>query len=442
MCQSKELEISPTKVYCFPPEIKEIKYGGKWIIVSVRQANWIVLENEMQLKFFHLLQHYNLQYALERYNGTEDDAQWVIIQLEARQFERTDVKLKQRSSSVHLYLTNNCNMRCPHCYMFAGVKKEDELMPDEIKEVIRGLAKNGINSIVLSGGEPLTNPNFEEFVLLASSLGLEVEVLSNGTLWTDEMVERLSTSLSSVQISIDGFDEDSNSIIRGKGNFDKALHTVDTLLENGIKVSVAMVPKWSNHLSNDADKYVAFAKNLIKQHERQPFNFNIVGEVWDGRDYRLSDEYRMEFKEIVSEIFTQIFGDDSEDASFIEYHRQFGIEENCAYGNLSISANGDVYLCAQIQPLCPIGNVRTKSIGELLKLSEEAKQKSEISNLKPCGECAIRYICGGDCRIKHFTLLDKGIIPSEYETPERICTEDYRNSMYELMVRTNESIFQ
>ncbi|MDE6768780.1 MAG: radical SAM protein, partial [Muribaculaceae bacterium] len=329
-----EKEISGTKRYSFPAGIKEIPYKDKWLIVSPLTANWIVLDNPLQLSFLHLLYEYNLDTALSRFEGTEVDAQWVIVQLEARNFESTQTHLKQESSSVHLYLTNKCNMRCPHCYMYAGHSLENELNRDEIITLLNDLTNSGISSIVFSGGEPLLNHNFKDYVLHASKNGMAVEVLSNGSLWNDSLIDELAPYLSSVQISIDGYDEESNSLIRGKGNFTKALHTVDRLIQCGVKTSVAMVPKWSENLEREAPLYVKFAIGLIKKYNTKAFDFNIVGDIWEGREINLGVQEKKRFQKIISQIYRDIFGPQSEDSAFVAYHKGLGIEENCAYGNL------------------------------------------------------------------------------------------------------------
>ena len=439
---SKEVEVSSQKRYDFPIEVREIHHDGKIIVVSPATACWIVLDNESQLQFFNLLRSHNLEESLSIFKGAEDDAMWVVTQLEARSFEKKETVNKQQESSAHIYLTNKCNMRCPHCYMFAGEKFSDELSDEEILQVIEGLAKGGVQSVVFSGGEPLLNVGLQAFVKKASALGMKVEILSNGTLWSQKLIDEISPYLDRVQISIDGFDETSNASVRGEGNFEKALSTVDTLLKKGVRVAVAMVPKWSETLERDAPEYVEFIKGLLGKYSDKLFDFNIVGDLWEGRNLKMSGDEQKLFKNIISGIFREIYGENSEDDSFIEFHRRLGIEENCAYGNLSIAANGDVFLCAQIHPLHPLGNIRTDSIEELLKLSDKAKSKSEVSQIQPCSECEIRYICGGDCRIKHFSVLNEGRIPSQTEIPTRECTREYKESMYDLMIRTNEYIFQ
>ncbi|MDL2212589.1 radical SAM protein [Bacteroides sp. OttesenSCG-928-D19] len=438
----KDIEISPDRRYNFPKDVVEISHDERVLIVSPLTANWIVLNNEEQLSFYRLLKDFTIEEALQHYQDEELDAQWVLIQLEARAFERLEVMKKQTKSSVHIYLTNNCNMRCPHCYMLAGERLEEELTRDEILSLLSGLSEHKIFSVVFSGGEPLLNPYIVEYATVAHNLGMEVEILTNGTLWTKEIIDKLASVVDSVQISIDGFDEESNSLVRGKGNFSKALYALDYLLDKGVPTSVAMVPKYSSSLPALTQNYINFAKSLIAKYADKPFSFNIVGEVWEGREMNLNQDEKIMLRQTVSKIFRGIYGDDSEDGSFIEFHRRFGIEENCAYGNLSISANGDVFLCAQIQPLNSIGNLRNVELSELLNISERAKEESEISKIQPCSQCAVRYICGGDCRIKYFTVFDKGEIPDASVQPTRDCSEEYRKSIYDLMIRTNEYIFQ
>lgn len=442
MSEIKEKEISVGKTYHFPPDIHEINHKGKTIIVSPLTANWIVLDNDNQLEFLRLLKHNSIGEALDKFRGNESDASWVVTQLEARNFERSEVRLKDEISSAHIYVTNGCNMLCPHCYMYAGDKEDNELSATEILKAIDSLLDAGVTFFAFSGGEPLLNSNLIEFAQRASSRGAQVQIMSNGTLWTEDFIERISPYITSVQISIDGFDEASNSQIRGKGNFKKALLTVDRLLNKDIKTSVAMAPKLSQHLRADIPNYVEFAKSLYAKYSKKQFSLNIVWDLWDGREIHLSDTEKEDLHAIVDEIFQGIFGSDGEDDSFILSHRKFKIENNCAYGNITISASGDVYFCSQIQILKPFGNLRTDSMEKILKKSEQAKLCSEVSHLSPCGKCPVRYICGGDCRIKYFTYLKDGILPPDGYLPKRVCTKEHRHSIYDLMIRTNEKIFQ
>ena len=81
------------------------------MIVSPLTANWIVLENEEQLNFFKLLQTNNLETALKSFKGNQKDAHAVVIQIEAKQFEKKDVRPANYSGVMQFHLTNACNMK-------------------------------------------------------------------------------------------------------------------------------------------------------------------------------------------------------------------------------------------------------------------------------------------------------------------------------------------
>ena len=46
--------------------------------------------------------------------------------------ESYEIFEKKDEVSLHLYLTNACNLRCPHCYMNAGKTGDNELTYEEI----------------------------------------------------------------------------------------------------------------------------------------------------------------------------------------------------------------------------------------------------------------------------------------------------------------------
>lgn len=115
--------ISEDTKFKLPVKIKKVIYRGKIFVISPETANWIILENEEQWQFFQLLTSLDLGKALKRFVGTYENAQYTVMQIVAKHFENQFVKPKNDGGSMQMYLTNECNMRCPHCYMFAGLKK-------------------------------------------------------------------------------------------------------------------------------------------------------------------------------------------------------------------------------------------------------------------------------------------------------------------------------
>ena len=83
--------------------------------------------------------------------------------------------------------TNQCNLKCVHCYQDAEEATERELSTDEAKKMIDEIARAGFKIMIFSGGEPLLRPDIYELVAHAASRGLRPVFGSNGTLITDEV---------------------------------------------------------------------------------------------------------------------------------------------------------------------------------------------------------------------------------------------------------------
>ena len=112
-------------------------------MISPETANWIILENEEQWQFFQLLTSFDLGTALKQFCGAYENAQYTVMQIVAKHFDNLAVRPKNNGGSMQMYLTNECNMRCPHCYMFAGLKKDRELSTKEIFDIISSFRKRG-----------------------------------------------------------------------------------------------------------------------------------------------------------------------------------------------------------------------------------------------------------------------------------------------------------
>ena len=87
--------------------------------------------------------------------------------------------------------TNQCNLKCSHCYQDAGNQKDAELTTAEGKKLIDEIARAGFKIMIFSGGEPLMRPDIYELVAYAASKGLRPVFGTNGTLITKEVAQKL-----------------------------------------------------------------------------------------------------------------------------------------------------------------------------------------------------------------------------------------------------------
>lgn len=432
--------ISEDTKFTLPVNIKKVIYRGKMLVISPETANWIILENEEQWQFFQLLTSFDLGNALKQFNGAYDNAQYTVTQIVAKHFDNQLVKPKNNGGSMQMYLTNECNMRCPHCYMFAGLKKDRELSTKEIFDIISSFKKYGGNNIVFSGGEIALRKDLYEILKHSYDLGISNEILTNGTLWNAELVQKVVPLISRVQISIDGYDEATNSRIRGKGNFSRALNAVTLFYETNVDTEISVTPYLDEDLAENYQYYIDFARMLNQKYSRANFLVKFTFDVLNGREIRVSEKQKKDYQGIVTKIYNELYGD-FVDKPFLEFHKHGGIENNCDYGNIAISADGNVCLCPIIPEMKPVGNVRVNSFDELLDIAQKARALSNISNLSPCKDCELKYICGGECRIKHFSGFKENNL-SMIATSKRVCSQEHKNMFYDMMLNLNEAMYR
>lgn len=262
----KNKEVDIEKRYRFPDSIKVIRYKESIIIVSPETGNWIVLKNDNQLDFFESLKNLTIKEAISGFSGSENDIREVITQIEAKQFDDLTVN-KITSKRLHLYLTNACNLRCLHCYMFAGEKNEKELTTEEVFSLLDKFKQFGGEAVTFSGGEICMRTDLFPIIKYANELKLEVQLMTNGTLWTDELISKIAPLVSNVQISIDGYSEEENAMIRGKGNFCKALDTCDKFVKCCKSVQVAITPLYTEKIEEKSAEYATFGRMLWKKYK-------------------------------------------------------------------------------------------------------------------------------------------------------------------------------
>lgn len=437
-----EKHIDLEKKFVIPQNFHITDYRQYKIVIAPDTAKWIVLENEKQVNFFLLLRDNTLGEALKKTNEIDKiDAQKVIIQIVARDFENSNVH-SVAYNRLHFYLTNACNLHCPHCYMFSGTKTNNELSTKEIKDILLGYNKHGGISVTFSGGEICMRPDLLEIIEYSSEIGLSIELLTNGTLWKKEMIEKVAPLIERVQISIDGYDEEENKKIRGEGSFAKSLKCVDEFLKLGTKTEIAITPRFDNFLDSNVKKYVEFGQYMLKKYIGKPFAVHYNGELLDGRNIHLSKEQSLEYSCIVEDMLRLCSGSDYDD-SFIKFHKERGIQDNCLFGNINISSTGDIYACPAITYLKPYANIRNVNFEYIWNLSNKIKKLSNVDNLLPCKNCELKYICGGECRYKHFQKLVNGDMDKmdAKDSPIRTCENSTKEYYYELMIRTNNRLF-
>ena len=107
-------------------------------------------------------------------------------------------------------ITGRCNLRCNHCFvMSANADKEiREYSTEEASRIVSQLADYGVETVMLTGGEPLLHPDFMQIARMILNAGMTLNwINTNGMLLTEEILDQLERLgvKPKMAISFDGF---------------------------------------------------------------------------------------------------------------------------------------------------------------------------------------------------------------------------------------------
>lgn len=149
-----------------------------------------------------------------------------------------------------------CNLTCTHCFISCSPSNHHFGFLD-FDVVVRALEQSrslGVKEYYFTGGEPFMHPRVIDVLACTLEIG-PATVLTNGTLFRDEIVQRLmelrdgSIYSLELRVSIDGPDAQTNDRIRGEGSFDKAMAGVAKLVDAGFLPIITMAQTWDEERS-------------------------------------------------------------------------------------------------------------------------------------------------------------------------------------------------
>lgn len=138
------------------------------------------------------------------------------------------------SGTLRIILTTACNFKCLYCFNEGEADKEVRIQSlDNLKKVIT-VAKNfGVNSIKLTGGEPLLYPKIEELLafLQESNIGY-YDLTTNISLLTDKNIKMLNKyNVSSLTLSLNTLEKDKYCYLSGTNSYENVMNNLSNTLE-------------------------------------------------------------------------------------------------------------------------------------------------------------------------------------------------------------------
>jgi MoaA/NifB/PqqE/SkfB family radical SAM enzyme len=161
-----------------------------------------------------------------------------------------DEKVKKGESIAILQFQYDytCNFKCEHCSVkrFQGKKEGRYFTIPDVRELSRQADEMGLAHIVITGGEPLVFPDFDDLVKAIDPQKFYITSDTNGWLLDDKRAKHLKNiGLDKIQLSLDSLSAAGHDEFRHKtGSHEKALKAIDAALNAGLNIIIqTVVPK-------------------------------------------------------------------------------------------------------------------------------------------------------------------------------------------------------
>ena len=347
------------------------------------------------------------------------------------------MKVMKTPRSVDLAITNRCNLRCTYCSHFTGAGDVGQDLPkEEWLQFFEELNRCAVMNVTLQGGEPFCRNDLPDLIKGIIRNRLRFNVLSNGTLITDEMAAFLASTgrCDGVQVSIDGSVPTTHDACRGEGSFFRAMQGIKSLQKYNVPVPVRVtIHKYNVRdldnvarllleevglpgFSTNAASYMGLCRQNAEQvqltvEERslametllkltEKYNGRIsasAGPLAEGRDWLEMEEARRQGRDPIQ-------------------GRGYLTSCNGPMNHMAVRTDGVMVPCGQMSHI-DLGRINRNNLQEVWQEHPELsrlreRHKIPLSNFEFCQGCEYINYCTGNCPALAYTILGKENHPS------------------------------
>lgn len=318
-------------------------------------------------------------------------------------------------NTLYYEATRACNMSCRVC--MTGCDDEalvrrsvrEQLTTEEIERCVLASGKEiGLQTITWSGGEFLLREDAVELVRLANEYGYASTVCTNGLSVGDDVLDALDKASGGSIVLAAGINSiDNENAWTRDGDNTLALDLLRRCQQRGIRRHV--VVNVGKHNLETLDRTLEWLEDNGIPYNRSPFTPRNSGRThWDALHFTRDDMERV----IHPALRKHPLGYISYTPFFLspEVHERYSkgvanvtVPQNPSIGCwcgtwLGLSAEGELSPCGILIDDLDCGNVRGRTMREIIDQSPEFQAVLDRTQLKgKCGRCRYKFTCGG-CR--------------------------------------------
>ena len=301
-------------------------------------------------------------------------------------------------------LTPLCNLDCKMCYVHLTSQQMQKsklgvLTTEQWKGIMKDAIDSGMIAALLTGGEALLYPGFDELYLYLQSEGMDINVKSNGLLLTKERIDFFRKHVpQALQVSLYGSDDDSYEKVTGHRCFSQVMNGIRRAADAGLELRIAITP--SRYMLNNIERVLELVHEIGAE-------YIIASDLFDPREETgrsveniglTLDEY-IDLRKIEAKINGQKLKPACKDDYPTPGHgRQEVRGLRCGAGRdgFGINWRGRISPCLMLSGIS--ANLLTMSFAECWRRIHEAVLDYPVP--QECEGCAYWHVCS-PCVVQH-----------------------------------------
>jgi uncharacterized protein len=328
-----------------------------------------------------------------------------------------------RVLTAWLHVTNNCNLRCPYCYVRKSAEGMDEPVGRaSVEAVMKSAVAHGFHAVKLkyAGGEASLDHRLVISLHayareLADEYGLELQatLLSNGVRLPPGLVQVCKTEGIRVMISLDGVGDRHDvqrPFVSGRPSFHLVERTINRLIEQGQAphLSITMTSRNSRGLAEVVrfalERDLTFSLNLFRDND-------CAASFPDLRyqEQAMTDDLLSAFR-VIEEFLPRwsVLGSVLDRGQLLQARQR-----SCGVGQdyVVIDQRGKVAKC-HMEIERTLGDVFASDPLQLVRDDRTTALNLLVDEKEGCRDCTWRYWCSGGCSVATFRATGRYDIKS------------------------------
>lgn len=313
--------------------------------------------------------------------------------------------------SIQWHITDDCDQRCKHCYIFSEghpcitTMAWEEMLRTyaQIQALCRSLGR--IPYIYLTGGDPVLHPAFWDLLALFKADGTRFCVMGNPFHLTESVCARMKDcGCVKYQLSLDGLEKTHDSF-RKPGSFRATVEAIRTIKRSGMWCAVMSTVSKTN--MNEIPALIGLADALggdvyafgrycptaaEKAHDTDmhipPAEYReFLERCWETYGRHRDSKTTFQLKDHLWALFLYEKG-------LLKLPQGDGVTDgcNCGRNHITILPNGDVYACRRMES--KVGNVLQEELTAVWN-GNGMNGYRQYDRFIKCSRCELKTVCRG-----------------------------------------------